>query len=67
MSQSDKEKAAAARAGLLSFLGQFGEPDPYNKIVLEVLFEEMIKHEGISVSGEKGQNRSQSARSSKKQ
>jgi hypothetical protein len=55
MKSSDKKKANQGAKALKVFLEQFGNPDTYNKIVLETLFEEMTNHESISVSGATGQ------------
>jgi len=54
--QSPEEKQCLETWG--AFFGQFGAPDPYTKIVLEVFFEELYgtRHqEAVSISGETGQ------------
>lgn len=39
---SDHDKEVSGADALATFFGQFGEPDVYTRILLEVLFEELL-------------------------
>ena len=56
MQLSDQQKECVETWG--AFFDQFGKPDPYTKIVLEVFFEELYEsrnQEDLSVPGASGQ------------
>jgi hypothetical protein len=56
--KKSQEKAKLAKQAIHSFASQFGPPDIYNRIVLEVLFEELCSQEKVvSVSRSAGQKR----------
>jgi hypothetical protein len=55
MNKSDQDKAKKGAEALESFFEQFGDPDSYNKLVLEILFEEMNNYESLPLPDQKGQ------------
>lgn len=46
---TDQEKLKKSEEALIAFFGQFGEPDIYVQVFLEVLFEEIFKSMGKTV------------------